>query len=86
MTTVVTLPRSYPLLAIPKQDVDFRESSRFLEIYFLTARRRNSGSPTARVSMTDEWHPEHDAEVVLDGTGPLDEAVARLVSAVTRRA
>jgi hypothetical protein len=33
--------------------------------------------------MGQSYEPPGDAEVVLDGTGPLDKAVARLVTVVT---
>ncbi len=46
--------------------------------------RANSGTLLSMTGVGQSYEPPEAADVVLDGTGPLDEAVARLVAAVTQ--
>jgi bifunctional enzyme CysN/CysC len=45
--------------------------------------KANSGALPSMTGVGQSYEPPKAAEVVLDGTGPLDKAVARLVTAVT---
>ena len=46
--------------------------------------RANSGTLPSMTGVGQSYEPPEAADVVLDGTGPLDKAVARLVAAVTQ--
>jgi bifunctional enzyme CysN/CysC len=45
--------------------------------------KANSGALPSMTGVGQSYEPPEAAEVVLDGTGPLDKAVALLVAAVT---